>query len=69
MQFTILFSPTARVYNLRFLLVVNVATLVYWIIQRASVGRDLRFEFEYGMVILGIVSCVVIIVHQVIRRV
>jgi hypothetical protein len=70
MQFTILFSPTARVYNLRFLLVATVATLVYWVLQ---LERDLRFKLrlhEFGihlgvMIILGIVSCAVIILHQV----
>jgi hypothetical protein len=73
MQFTILFSPTARVYNLRFLLVATFATLVYWVLQLAWHSRDLRFKLrlhEFGiplgvMIILGIVSCAVIILHQV----
>jgi hypothetical protein len=74
MQFTVLFSPTARVYNLRFLLVVTVATLVYWITQYVLKELELDtaffdFEFEFGVflrVILGIVSSAVITVHQVI---
>lgn len=69
MQFAILFSPITRVYNLRFLLVLTVAALVYWIIQLVSSGPDALFEFEYGTflaVILGIVSSAVIILHQVI---
>jgi hypothetical protein len=64
MQFTILFSPTARVYNLRFLLVVTVAALVWWVRQLALGGHDAWFGFEF--VILGIVSCAVITVHQLI---
>ncbi|KAJ7896153.1 hypothetical protein B0H13DRAFT_1885334 [Mycena leptocephala] len=61
MQFAILFSPTARVYNLRFLLVATAATLVY-----ISVG-PLRVTFQSNPAIqLWLVSCAVIIVHLVI---
>jgi hypothetical protein len=64
MQFAILFSPTARVYNLRFLLVATAATLVY-----ISVG-PLRVTFQSNPAIqLWLVSCAVIIVHLVIRYV
>ncbi|KAJ7819659.1 hypothetical protein B0H13DRAFT_1921611 [Mycena leptocephala] len=63
MQFAILFSPITRVYNLRFLLVLTVAALVYWIIQ---LGPDALFGFEYGTFLAGIVSSAVIILHQVI---
>ncbi|KAJ7821977.1 hypothetical protein B0H13DRAFT_1920399 [Mycena leptocephala] len=61
MLYTILFSPTARVYNLRFLLVVTATTLVY-----ISVG-PLRVTFQSNPAIqLWLVSCAVIIVHLVI---
>jgi hypothetical protein len=70
MQFTILFSPTARVYNLRFLLVATVATLVYWVLAWHSRDHRFKLRLEFGihlgvMIILGIVSCAVIILHQV----
>ncbi|KAJ7896151.1 hypothetical protein B0H13DRAFT_1885332 [Mycena leptocephala] len=65
MQFPVLFSPTARVYNLRFLLVVTVANLIYFVIVLVSLRPQFEFQYDSG-VALWIVSCAVIIEHQVI---
>ncbi|KAJ7844488.1 hypothetical protein B0H13DRAFT_1908878 [Mycena leptocephala] len=75
MQCTTLFSPTARVYNLRFLLVINVATLVCFVILASAFKSDLQLDlrFDPGVIIpfargisFGLTSCAVIPVHQVI---
>jgi hypothetical protein len=77
MLYAVLFSPTARVYNLRFLLVVTVATLVCFVKQLQWFGAYTQSEYQSGPWLprstvggtVGIVSCGVITVHQVIRYV
>jgi hypothetical protein len=71
MQFTILFSATARVCNLRFLLVVTVANLVCFVklpVWAIVLGIPIKIWFPGYTVARpgGMVSCGVIAVHQVI---
>lgn len=60
MQFTILFNPTARVYNLRFLLLANIATIVLF-------GLPDNFEAPIAIQVpLTLAWCSVIILHHII---